>query len=114
MRKNGIRLNVRKINGIRQISRAIGGRILRAESPKEAVERQAIHYGLSYNELRLNGVFNANFGYRYDVVISFVARGIVGIPEPKEEFSRLEWKKDKPSNIGEIYKEEIRYCLDLV
>jgi len=112
--KKEILYGMRKIKPYMNKWSLIGGRILRGESPKEAVKRQAIHYGLSYNELRLNDVFNANFGYRCDIIISFVARGVTGTPEPKEEFSRIEWKKDMPSNIGGIYKEEIRYCLDLV
>jgi len=86
----------------------LGGRIIRGESPLETAQRQAKHYGISYQKLMLNGIFSWNSKARCDVTINFVALGARGNGCPREEFTKLEWKKEIPEPSIPIHRQAVK------
>ena len=85
----------------------VGGRIFRDEKPTDAVRRNLKAHGIEADELIMNGVFSANFGWRHDISISYVATKST---EPKRlgsEFSRFDWRSEVPSRIGAMYRRMI-------
>ena len=105
----------RKILPLKNIWALPGGRIIKGESPEQAVLRQAEHYGLSYEKLVLNGVFSMNLTHAYldqttrsDILISYAAVGARGNPQPKSEFTKLEWKKEIPEPIISVHRRMVK------
>ncbi len=85
-----------------------GGRILKGEAPLTAAKRHLAKYGIKFDMIKLNGVFNANFPSRSDISISFI---VTGATRPKtfgKEFSRFVWKQTPPRKLGGIYRRMIQ------
>jgi ADP-ribose pyrophosphatase YjhB (NUDIX family) len=94
----------RLIPPYRNVWSLLGGRIVRGEDLRQCASRIAKEYGLTFELLYLNGVFPVNFPKRSDIVISLVARHILGEPRIDEfEFSKFTWSRMPPKRLGKNY-----------
>lgn len=84
-----------------------GGRIFKGETPEETALRQAQEYGLTYENLVLNGVFSSNYRPRSDICISYVAYGAKGMIDLGRDFSTVMWLKEPPESLIRVHKEMI-------
>jgi ADP-ribose pyrophosphatase YjhB (NUDIX family) len=98
----------RKIPPCKNLWALPGGRIIKGESPEQAAQRQAEHYGLGYEKLIMNGVFTSNLKTRSSIIISFVAIGAKGNPIPDIEFTTFQWRKDIPQPLGLTHRQIIK------
>ncbi|MGA3110153.1 MAG: NUDIX domain-containing protein [Candidatus Bathyarchaeia archaeon] len=94
----------RLISPYRNLWALLGGRIFRGEGLLQCASRIAKEYGLTFDQLYLNGVFPVNFPKRSDIVISLVANYISGEPRvDKFEFSKFTWSRTPPKRLGKNY-----------
>jgi ADP-ribose pyrophosphatase YjhB (NUDIX family) len=80
-----------------------GGRIIRGESIKEAIDRQASEIGIKVKIERLIGVFPVNFKFRFDISICYLVKMNGGKLKTTYEAEKILVSKYKPSNLGGNY-----------
>ena len=72
-----------------------GGRILKNESPEDAVRRNLNEVGISADIRRFVGVFSVRFTNhsqrRHDITLCYESEWRSGEPEPTAELTRFKW-----------------------
>ncbi len=107
-------IGFRVIEPYRNVWALPGGRILKSESPEEAVRRTIKEIGIVADIQFFVGVFPIRFPKhpqkRYDIPLCYVTKWKKGKPRPTSELTRFSWvtPQNLPKRIGRNYRKMIK------